>query len=141
MYDNIPFLFQGMQSQRAAMRAAFRELDVSDPASGDHFFEQYTPGNAMNQIDRPLERFHDYELVLLILSSDDPQKYNQIHKGTPFYFLGWLAFELRNYEAAIFYMSAALSEDKRKSNGQPFNTWVQNPAGQFMSLEQDNQPS
>ena len=138
MYD---FIIPAMQSQLEAMRQAFQSFDATNLQDGDRFFEVYGPGNSTSQIDRPLERFHDYELMLIILSGDDRDKYKQMHKGTPFYFLGWLAFEIRNYEAANFYMAAALSEDKRKSSGQPFDVWIQNPAGQFMLLQQGNQAS
>jgi len=130
-----------MQSQKEVMRQAFSDLNISNASDGDRFFEKFGPGNATRVIDSPLERFHDYELLLIIISVDDPDKYKEIHKGTPFYFLGWLAFEIRNYEAANFYMSAALSEDKRKSNGQPFDVWTRNSAGQFMLLQQGTQPS
>jgi hypothetical protein len=32
----------------------------------------------------------------------DVDKYRKMHKGTPFGFLSWLAFDMRNYEKAMF---------------------------------------
>jgi len=110
--------------------SAFRQLSITNPSDGDKFFETWCPGNSTSIIDRPYERFRDYEIFLEILKSDDKQKYEKIHKGTPFYFLAWTAFDLRNYEKAIFYMDAAISEDRRKD---PIN-WLNNPASQFLTL-------
>jgi len=47
----------------------------------------------------------------------------------PFYFLGWLGFDMGNYERGLFYMDAALSEDIRNSRrkGRP-NEWKKQPA-------------
>lgn len=134
------FMIAEMEVRKHDMRQAFQELDGSKPIRCDRFFEAYGPGNSTTMIDRPLERFHDYEMLLILIANDDREKYEEMHKGTPFYFLGWLAFELRNYEAANFYMSAALAEDRRKS-GSSFDVWIQNPAGQFMLLNQGNQSS
>ena len=98
----------------------------------DTFFGTIGPGNIEERIDRPYERFHDYEMLLLKLQKHDPEKYKLIHKGTPFYFLAWTAFDMRNYEEALFYMDSAISEDKRKSP----ETWLeQQQAGRFLLLE------
>lgn len=100
------------------------------------FFGAYCPGNVIDIVDRPYERFEDYEMLLKIIRKDDRKKYEKIHKGTPFYFLAWLAFDLKNYEKAVFYMDAAISEDRRKDP----QGWLENPAGQFLTLNhQGNQ--
>jgi len=114
----------------AQARLAFRQLTISGPEDGDRFFEAYCPGNTINIADRPYERFEDYEILLKIIRDDDQTKYEQIHKGTPFYFLAWTAFDLKNYEKAVFYMDAAISEDMRKNP----NGWLNNPASQFLTL-------
>ena len=139
--DRYNFILPNMVNIKARMIDAFRELVISSPADGDRFFEDYSPGNTIDLVNQPSERFHDYEIMLLILLEVDADKYKSIHKGTPFYFMGWLAFDMRNYESAMFYMSAALAEDKRKSVGQPFEAWINNPAGQFFSLDQGDQSS
>lgn len=117
----------------AQARLAFRQLSISGPEDGDRFFEAFGPGNTVNIADRPFERFEDYEELLGVLKEDDPKKYDEIHKGTPFYFLAWTAFDLKNYEKAVFYMDAAISEDMRKDP----TSWLDNPASQFLTLNHE----
>lgn len=120
----------------AQARLAFKQLNITGPEVGDGFFEAFGPGNTINVTDRPFERFEDYEMLLGTIRDDDPEKYKHLHKGTPFYFLAWTAFDLKNYEKAVFYMDAAISEDKRK---EPTN-WLSTPASQFLTLNhQGNQ--
>lgn len=114
----------------AQARLIFRQLIINGPEDGDRFFEAYGPGNTIDIADRPYERFSDYEDLLNILRNDNLDKYAKIHKGTPFYFLAWTAFDLKNYEKAVFYMDAAISEDMRKDP----TGWLNNPASQFLIL-------
>lgn len=120
----------------AQARLSFRQLVIKGPEDGDRFFEAFCPGNTIDIADRPFERFEDYEMLLQIIKMDDVTKYELIHKGTPFYFLAWTAFDLKNYEKAVFYMDAAISEDMRKD----LVNWLNNPASQFLTLNhQGNQ--
>jgi len=111
-------------------RLAFKRLVINGPKDGDNFFAVFCPGNTINFTDRPYERFEDYEKLLTIIRDDDQIKYEKIHKGTPFYFLAWTAFDMKNYEKAVFYMDAAISEDERKD----LKGWMNHPAGQFLTL-------
>ena len=77
--------------------AVFQKLEINGPQDGDWFFETFGPGNVLYFTDRPYERFCDYEELLLALQENDPNKYRLIHKGTPFYYLSWTAFDLRNF--------------------------------------------
>jgi len=108
----------------------FQLLNITSPDIGDSFFQKFGLGNTTFVIDSPFERFDYYESLLEQLQKEDKIKYEQIHKGTPFYFLGWTAFDLGNYEKAVFYMDAAISEDIRKD---PVS-WLDNPAPQFLLL-------
>jgi hypothetical protein len=81
--------------------------------AGDELFQFFGAGNVGQSIDRPFERTYAYELLLAILQKYDPEKYKILHKGTPYYFLGWTAFDFREYERAVYYMDAAVSEDIR----------------------------
>lgn len=120
----------------AQARLFFRQLVVTGSEDGDRFFEAYCPGNTIDIADKPFERFEDYEFFLSIIRNDNADKYEKIHKGTPFYFLAWTAFDLKNYEKAVFYMDAAISEDMRQDP----NNWLIHPAGQFLTLNhQGNQ--
>ncbi len=134
------FISTRMNDNKDQMLEAFRQLDASDPVSGDKLFEDFGPGSS-DAATEPFERYHDYELMLLLLKQENADKYEQLHKGTPFFFLGWLAFQMRNYEAANFYLAAAIKEDQRKSNGQPFEVWIENPAGKLVQLKQYGHPA
>lgn len=109
----------------------YAELDAEDPQAANLFFETFGPGNMILYPDRPHERFSDYERLLELLLKDDSEKYQAIHKGTPFYFMSWLAFDLRDYEKALFCMDAAISEDIRQTPG----GWLDLPAGSFLTLQ------
>lgn len=86
---------------------------INDGASADQFFSLYGVGNMVIGEDRPFERGKAYELLLYILRKYNKEQYLKIHKGTPFYFLAWTAYQFSNFEKAMFYMDAAVSEDLR----------------------------
>ena len=112
-------------------RREFAGLNEADNDAANHFFETFGRGNTRDRIDRPAERFNDYELLLDLLNRENRHKYDRIHKGTPFYFLAWTAFDVGNYEKALFYLDAAISEDSRAEIGK----WVEKPAGGLMVLD------
>lgn len=97
---------------------------------GDWYFSTFGPGNALYATDRPFERFHDYENLLKLLQNRNHTNYEQIHKGTPFFFLAWLAFDLRNYEKTLYYLDAAISEDVRNRGDE----WINFPGAGFLKL-------
>jgi hypothetical protein len=74
------------------------------------FFEKYGVGN-LEELDHPMERMEAYELLFDILITINAKQFKNIHKGTPYYFLGWSAFQLRDFSKAMFYMDAAVNED------------------------------
>lgn len=115
----------------ATARLSFRQLSVLGPEDGDRFFEAFGPGNTVDVIQRPFERFEDYEFLMSAIQRDDPTKYAEIHKGTPFYFMAWTAFDLRNYEKAVYYMDSAIEEDRR---ARP-TSWMDNPGYAFLKFE------
>ena len=108
----------------------YDSLDVKD---ADNFFSSFGPGNLIDAKDRPHERFEDYEDLLKSLQDRDKQKYEKIHKGTPFFFLSWLAFDLRNYEKALYYLDASISEDVKNAG----NGWINLPSAKFLELTTD----
>jgi hypothetical protein len=108
----------------------FRKLEPKDPKAWDWFFETFGPGNILEGTDRPYERFSDYEGLLNLLYDTDRVRYKIIHKGLPFLFLAWLACDLRNYEKALYYLDAALSEDVRSFG----SDWIDMPGAQFLRL-------
>lgn len=112
-------------------RAIYKNLKITGYESGDAFFATFGPGNMIYFLDKPYERFSDYEALLSLLQQDDPIKYEAIHKGTPFYYLSWTAFDLRNYEKALFYIDAAISEDIRIAP----KDWLDKPGAAFLTLK------
>lgn len=84
---------------------------ISNADEADMFFAKYGVGNATLGVHNPFERQLAYELLLQILKSIDPVQYQKIHKGTPYYFIGWTTYQYRDLAKAIFYMDAAVSED------------------------------
>ncbi len=105
--------------------------NANNPTVADKLFEAFGPGNIRSIVDRPFERFHDYELLLKKFQEADGDKYKALHKGTPFYFLAWTAFDMGNHEKALFYMDAAISEDIRKNP----DGWLNESAPRFLLLE------
>lgn len=111
----------------------FERLQNLDVSKSDWFFGTFGPGNLISDADRPYERFSDYEILLELLQNKDQQKYEQIHKGTPFFFLSWLAFDLRNYEKALYYLDAAISEDVKNYGVD----WINKPGAAILKLSTD----
>lgn len=112
-------------------------MDLSDENyfGADVFFENYSVGNTPNKIDNPYERFESYRMFLKQLYCHNKVQYRKIHKGNPFFFLAWCAFDFCDYEKAFTYLDAAISEDIRKD---PVD-WLGNPAAQFLFLNSKGQ--
>lgn len=120
--------------------ACFRAIDFNAAKDGDDFWRVFAPGNTTAFADRPFERFSDYEEMLGRLRTADPQKYERMHKGTPFYLMSWLAFDMHNYEKALFYIDSGISEDVRKTRDTPDpQSWKSEPGAGFLLLDPRNQ--
>ncbi len=112
---------------------------ISNPTEADTFFAIYGVGNATFGVHIPFERQIAYELLLEILKSLDPVQYHRIHKGTPYYFIGWTAYQYRDFAKAIFYMDAAVSEDLKFPDVK--NKSSTRPSLEFFLLKSDPGPS
>lgn len=108
---------------------AYALLPSNEPGQANAFFESIGAGHGQ-YADQPYERLRIYEYILEIIHNLDSTKYDFIHKGTPYYFMYWTAFDVEDYEKAIFYLDAAVSEDYRLDN----NTWQHTPAGTLLLL-------
>lgn len=109
--------------------AEYLGIDSRDHAKANRFLETYTIGNDTEVVDRPFERFKHYEELMHGLRSLDVRKYEEMHKGTPFFFMAWLSFDMRNFERALFYLDTAISEDVRNST-----EWRTLPGADFLKL-------
>ena len=115
----------------------------NDSANG--FFETFCPGQRLfievntmtgerNSIsEQAYERFYDYEELLADLFNNDSEKYKDFHKGTPFFFMAWISYHMQNFDQALFYIDAAISEDSK--NGK--DNWTCYPAGKFLLLQKE----
>jgi hypothetical protein len=134
--DSIDRTFYILRNEKvAAALEEFHSLDPTSMQSADRLFETYGPGNIIERMNSPVERFLDYESLLALLQRKDADKYRLLHKGTPFYFLFWTAFDARNYEKSVFYLDSAVSEDMRCD---PDN-WIERPASKLLMLHDELQ--
>lgn len=103
----------------------------------DWFFEHYGAGNTIYAFDRPYERMILYVSLLEMIHAHSPDGFTSIHKGTPYYFIGWLAFQVEDFETGLFYIDAAISEDIRRigPNYNPTHDQNPTPAIRFLILE------
>ena len=113
--------------------------NISNPTEADIFFAKYGVGNATSGVHIPFERLVAYEVLLEILKSLDTVQYHKIHKGTPYYFVGWTAYQYRDFAKAIFYIDAAVSEDLKFPEVQ--NRSSTRPSLEFFLLKSDPGPS
>ncbi len=125
--------------------AAYATLDPANHSDCDGLFHDFGPGNIiaptdplLHIIDKPYERLAIYEHILHELQVADHVKYERMHKGTPYFFLSWLAFTVKDFEKAIFYMDSAISEDIRAASlTSNANGWQTTPAARFLLLDPD----
>jgi hypothetical protein len=112
---------------------------ITNAYESDKFFAKYGVGNAIAGVNNPFERQFAYEMLLQILLSLDPVKFQKIHKGTPYYFIGWTCYQYRDLAKAIFYMDAAVSEDLKILEVQ--NQVSTRPSLDFFLLNIHNEPN
>ena len=125
---------------------AYNALVPTNPNESDLLFQHFGPGNIrsvseplMHLIDKPYERLVVYEHIMHELQVADHVKYAQIHKGTPYFFISWLAFTVKDFEKAIFYMDSAIAEDiQTTSLSTNPNAWQTTPAAKFLLLDANN---
>lgn len=123
-----------IKNHKREILQGFRALDATDSTACDRFFEKWGVGQTINTANFPYERLESYKYVLKEIQKVNPEKYKIAHKGTPFFFIGLFMFDCEDFETAIFYISAALSEDRRRSGSIALEDWITTPAGQIMSL-------
>ncbi len=87
--------------------------DIKNQDESNLFFGKYGVGNVLIGTSNPFDRMNAYESFLYILQTHNSKKFKIIHKGTPYYFIAWTAFQIKDFERALFYMDAAVSEDNR----------------------------
>ena len=109
---------------------AYAQRDFQRADEADEFFGVYGVGNTVEFPVAPDLRFRYYRELLARMLRSDQSKFIRMHKGTPLYFLAWLAFDLHQFESALHYLDAAIAEDQRKDP----SGWFDNPGAQFLML-------
>ncbi len=117
----------------------FEFNNISSSSDADVFFGKYGIGNLESGIHNPFERQNGYELLLYILNKYNHEKFKEIHKGTPYYFIAWTSYQYQDFAKAIYYMDAAVSEDLKFSDVQ--NRLTTRPSLEFFLLNNTPGPS
>lgn len=106
---------------------------VNDPGAANAFFGQFSyvgeliSGNYSASFDEGCR-------LLRLCQQLAPEEYKKIHKGTPFYWLGTAAFLKYDYETAVFFYDAAVTEDLRINANPDTNS---TPSLRFIQIEAD----
>jgi hypothetical protein len=121
------------------MKAILQTIPIDPDEEGQFLGDlRFFPGRwydpQTKKVVQPQESLRIYEQTLLQISRIDPTRYAKMHKGTPFYLMGWLAYEMKDYEKGVFYMDAALSEDAYNFPSK----WMSLPAVAFIFLDDSN---
>lgn len=106
-------------------------------SNADSFFEYFRIKYIEDFKLSPFEEIKIYIELLKWLKIDLKDKYNKIHKGTPYFFIGWNSFLIKNYESAIFYLDAAITEDKINHGKE---TTLKSGAALFFMLDSEYDP-
>lgn len=118
---------------------AFLNINDRNSDQADTFFQTYCVGQWNEE--KPSVIYHQrdyigridsYQDLLHLLKEKDREKFNKIHKGTPYCFLGWLYFDIGDYEKGVFYIDLAILEDIRVHG----NYWSRTPATRLLTLEE-----
>jgi hypothetical protein len=95
---------------------------------GTEYFQEFNFGTLITY-GHPLVAYQEVLRVLNECQTVDQQAYECIHKGDPYYWLGTAAFLAMDFETAVFFMDAAVSEDLRQNL-----TKLDTPAHLFIQL-------
>lgn len=118
-----------MDASRSQWRRTARRVAAQRAAEPDN---RRCNGQRSRVGRRPLGRsFGGNQCVRSILREADAGRYESLHKGTPFYFLGVAAYLAHDFPRALFYMDCALAEDHRLHG----DRWHRLPSGMFVRLD------
>jgi len=125
IFENAISLFN--QLKGIMLQDEFMKIDYFDS-----FHKQVLMKNIPNCDDNKEAVIFIYKKLLNEIKTRYQDIYIKMHKGTAFYFIGWYSFLLKNYDQSIFYLDAAISEDKEthKAGG----LWKSSGAAAFFLL-------
>lgn len=117
----------------AELRSMFLQAASGQPEDADAFFGRFKyvqdlfRGSHSAALDQGLS-------LLAKCKQIDVDAYRNIHKGTPFYWVGTAAFLVHDYQTATFFFDAAVSEDLRAGSDPVTKS---TPALRFIQIEGD----
>jgi hypothetical protein len=108
------------------------KIPDNEPLAASDFFVRFglAPLYHQERFFEALERGHE---ILHLIARLNPTKYEEMHKGYAFYFMGMAAYRLHDFQSAIFYIDATLSEDIKN-----FPNDTNTPPHLFLRLEGDD---
>lgn len=96
----------------------YKKHKYSQGTNADEYFNRFQ----LKYIDKhslnPLYEIQIYTELLNQLRNNIADKYEKIHKGTPYFFLGFNSLLIKNFEDAVYYLDLAIAEDI-KNYGSP----------------------
>lgn len=106
---------------------------------GTEYFQSFHFGTLI-KYDRPLIAYKEVIRVLKECLIADYEAFSNIHKGGPYYWLGYAAFLARDFETAVYFMDAATAEDLRENDEIYHNDLknIETPALLFIQLKGDH---
>jgi len=110
-------------------------LGLDCGSNADEYFLFFREKYNLHKDHDPFIQITTYKEFLEILQDTYPNEYKEIHKGTPFYWIGWYSFLAEYYDQAVFYIDAAMSEDKINH---PPELWPDSGAAMFFRLKLTN---
>jgi len=116
------------------LRDAFVRIDQTREA-GDAFFNRFSFVGDL-QARNYSAALHGGLAVLRVCKRTSAEVYERIHKGTPYYWLGVAAFMVHDFETAVYYFDAGVSEDLR-AGARPEPDAESTPGLRFLQLQGD----
>ena len=113
----------------------YYQLGFDHGPNADEYFVDFRIRNKLNIDHNPFKQIKVYKKLLKELQDKYPYEYKKIHKGTPFFWIGWYSFLAEYYNQAVFYIDAAMSEDKINHKT---GDWLDSGAAMFFRLKLTN---
>ena len=115
------------------LTSILEDLDNDNPQQASDFFARFGFADLYygNRFFEVLDRGHE---ILHLIARINPEKYKTIHKGYPFYWMGMAAYRIHDFQSAVYYIDATLSEDL-----EIFPHVDNTPPRLFLRLEGDNE--
>lgn len=103
----------------------------ANPTDEDDFFNRHSVPQQLLVQGAHHDSIVAWEHCLSSIRSTSSARYDRMHKGTPYYYIGTAAYLIEDFEKAFFYMDCAVAEDHHIHGA----NWRDTPAGYFIRLD------